>query len=71
MARHPLGKGLVDVNAVDELGLTEPKGIRYQNTRMDLQEELEEQARLAGIPPSPSHSNIAAAISGTPCRCHR
>lgn len=68
MKRHPLNRSKALVDSVDELGITEPKSIRYSNTRLFSQEELEEAARKAGVPASPSHSNIAAAISGTPCK---
>lgn len=53
--------------AIDTLGTSAPKGIRYGATRIFDDEGLDEEARKAGVPPSPSHSNIAAAISGTPC----
>lgn len=52
--------------AIDTLGTTAPKGINYNMTRIFDDAELDEEARKAGVPPSPSHSNIAAAISGTP-----
>jgi protein DGCR14 len=55
-------------SASDSLGSIAPKGIRYNMTRLIDDDDLDEQARRAGVPPSPSHSNIAAAISGTPCR---
>ena len=67
MATHPLNKQKSGAAATDELGIMEPKGIRYNNTRLFSTEELAEAARKAGVPSSPSHSNIAAAISGTPC----
>lgn len=72
VAQHPLSQPKRVIGggpaAKDELGITEPKGIRHDNTRIVNQEDLEEAARQAGVPSSPSHSNIAAAISGTPCR---
>lgn len=48
-----------------EAGMVLPKGINHLNTRLpgtasDLSPDL--------IPPSPSRSNIAAAIGGTPCK---
>lgn len=70
MATHPLNKRKAGSSAADELGIMEPKGIRYSNTRLFSTEELAEAARRAGVPSSPSHSNIAAAISGTPCQYH-
>lgn len=54
--------------AIDNLGTTASKGIRYGATRIFDDAGLDEEARKAGVPPSPSHSNIAAAISGTPCK---
>lgn len=58
----------VQEEAVDNLGTTAPKGIRYNMTRIFDDDGLDEEARRVGVPPSPSHSNIAAAISGTPCK---
>lgn len=54
--------------AVDNLGTTAPKGIRYNMTRIFDDAGLDEEARRVGVPPSPSHSNVAAAINGTPCK---
>ena len=72
---HPASTGRASgsgsaASPVDGMRITEPKGIRYANTRLFSQGELENAARKAGIavPSSPSHSNIAAAINGTPCR---
>jgi protein DGCR14 len=68
MATHPLNKDKSGILSADDLGVMEPKSIRYNNTRLFSTEELAEAARKAGVPSSPSHSNIAAAISGTPCK---
>jgi hypothetical protein len=45
----------------DGVVLGEPKGIRYHATRMD---EVE---RKATRDPSPTHSRVHAAVTGTPC----
>lgn len=46
----------------DRLGLQAPKAISHANTRISHLSESD----LASVPPSPTHSHIAAAIAGTP-----
>lgn len=56
---------LEELSAAERLGMGEPKAIVHGNTRLPLQGGLADSE--GSVPPSPSSSNIAAAISGTPC----
>lgn len=56
----------LSLNENDKLKAGDPATILHRNTRLP---ETIDPLALRGddVPPSPSHSNIAAAISGTPC----
>lgn len=48
----------------------DPKIINHANTRLPEQSEGLDGSHKTDAPPSPTGSRIAAAISGTPCKCN-